>query len=118
MVGGPAAAEHGVQLLAGLQPSSEPVHRVGGDALGSVDGGGITEAGGCTDVVGGESDRVVAASVSYSQVGLLADLGDGPAVAVFDPVAESEAQPPVVGPGDDHVSDTGPVSVGQGHLGY
>ena len=59
------------------------MHGVGGDALGGVDGGGVAETGRLADIVGGESDRVVAASVSYSQVGLLADLGDGPAVAVL-----------------------------------
>jgi hypothetical protein len=82
-----------------------------------VDGGGVPETGRGTDVVGGQPDRVVAAGVPYGQVGLLADLGNGPAVAVFDPVCRSEAQPSVVGPGDDHVSDAGPVSVGQGHFG-
>ena len=46
VVGGPSAAEHGVELLAGFLPGSEPVHGVGGDALGGVDGGGIAEAGG------------------------------------------------------------------------
>jgi hypothetical protein len=92
------------------------VHRVGGDALGGVDGGGVAETGRGSDVVGGQSDRVVAAGVPYSQVGL-ADLDNGPSVAVFDPITGSEAQPPVVGSGDDHVSDTGPVSVGQCHLG-
>ena len=45
-----------------------------------------------------------------------ADLGDGPAVAVLDPVGGGEAQSAVVGAGDDHVSDAGLVSVGQAHL--
>jgi hypothetical protein len=93
------------------------VHGVGGDALGGVDGGGIAEAGGGTDVVGGQPDRDVAASVPNRQVALLADLGDGPAVAVFDPVGGGETESAVVGPGDDHVSDTGLVSVGQEHFG-
>ena len=48
---------------------------------------------------------------------LLADLGDGPAVAVFDPVGGGEPEPAVVRAGDDHISDTGPVPVGQRHLG-
>ena len=61
VVGCPAASEHGVQLLPGLLPGSKPVHGVGGDALGGVDGGGVAEARRSIDVVGGESDRVVAA---------------------------------------------------------
>jgi hypothetical protein len=42
-----------------------------------------------------------------------ADLGDGPAVAVLDPVGGGEAESAVVGAGDDHVADGGPVSVGE-----
>ena len=45
---------------------------------------------------------------------LLADSGDGPAVAVLDPVGGGQAEPSVVAAGDDHVSDTGPISVRQG----
>src|SRR5829696_4316357 len=44
-------------------------------------------------------------------------MGDGPAVAVFDPVGGGEAESPVACAGDDHISDTGPVAVGQGHFG-
>jgi hypothetical protein len=36
----------------------------------------------------------------------------------FDPVGGGEAESAVVAAGDDHVSDTGPVSVGQGQFGY
>ena len=117
VVGSPSSGEHGVQLLAGFLPSSEPVHRVGGDALGSVDGGGVAETGRLADIGGGEPDREVAAGVPYGQVALLADMGDGPAVPVLDPVGGGEAQSAVVAAGDDHISNTGPVSVGQRHLG-
>ena len=48
---------------------------------------------------------------------MFADVGDRPAVAVFDPVGGGEAESAVVAAGDDHVSDTGPVPVGQRHLG-
>ena len=41
----PAAADHRVQLLSGLLPGQQAVHGVGGDALGTVDGGGVTESG-------------------------------------------------------------------------
>jgi hypothetical protein len=51
------------------------------------------------------------AVVPNSQVAALADVRDGPAVAVFDPVIGSEAQSAVVAAGDDHIADTGLVSV-------
>ena len=47
---------------------------------------------------------------------LLVDAGDGPAVAVLDPVGGGEAESAVVGAGDDHVADTRPVSVPQTHF--
>ena len=48
---------------------------------------------------------------------LPADAGDGPPVAVLDPVGGGESESAVVGPGDDHISDTGLIAVGQTHLG-
>jgi hypothetical protein len=93
------------------------VHGVGGDALGGVDGGGVAETGRLADIVGGESDREVAAGVPYGQVTVFADLGDGPAGAVLHPVGGGEAESAVVAAGDDHITDTGPVPVGQRHLG-
>ena len=47
---------------------------------------------------------------------LPADVGDGPPVAVLDPVGGGESESSVVAPGDDHVSDTRPVSVPQTHF--
>ena len=94
------------------------MHGVGGDALGGVDGGGVAETGRGADVVGGQPDGEVAAVVSYGEAAVVAHCGDGPAVAVLDPVGGGEAESAVVAAGDDHVSDTGPVSVGQGHLGH
>ena len=47
------------------------MHRVGGDALGGVDGGGVAETGRGADVVGGQPDRVVAAVVSYGEADLV-----------------------------------------------
>jgi hypothetical protein len=75
------------------------VHRVGRDALGSVDGGGLAQSGRGLNVVRAESDGEVAAGVSRGQVAFFADLGDGPAVAVLDPVCGGEAQSAVVGTG-------------------
>ncbi len=46
-----------------------------------------------------------------------ADAGDGPPVAVLHPVGGGEAEAAVVAAGDDHISDTGLVPVGQTHLG-
>ena len=45
VVGVPAAGEHGVQLWSRFLPGHQAVHRVGGDALGAVDGGGVAESG-------------------------------------------------------------------------
>ena len=42
----------------------------------------------------------------HTQVTLLADVGDGSAVAVFDPVGGGEVESAVVAAGDDHISDT------------
>ena len=116
VVGVPAAGEHGVQLLPGLLPGQQAVHGVGGDALGGVDGGGVAETGRGADVVGGQPDGEVAAVVPDREVTAPADVGDGPPVAVLDPVGGGEAESAVVAAGDDHISDTGPVSVGQRHL--
>ena len=85
--------------------------------MGGVDGGGVAESGRGLNVVGGESDGEVAAVVPDCEVAAPADAGDGPAVAVFDPVGGGESEAAVVAAGDDHVSDAGPVPVGQGHLG-
>ena len=91
------------------------MHGVGGDALGGVDGAGITETGGVLDVFGGQPHREPAAVMSDFEVALLADSGDGPAVAVFDPVGGGQAESPVVTAGDDHIPGAGLVPVGQPH---
>jgi hypothetical protein len=111
VVGRSPAGKHRIQLLPGLLPGSEPVHRVGGDALGGVDSGGIAEAGGAADIVGGQPDCAVIAVVSHGQVAAFADVGDSPTVAVFDPVSGGKAESAVVAAGDDHIADTGLVSV-------
>ena len=116
VVGVPAAGEHGVQLLPGFLAGQEAVDGVGGDALRSVNGGGVAESGRGLNVVGGKSDGEVAAGVPHGQVALFSDVRDCPAVPVFDPVRGGEAESAVVVAGDDHISDTGPVSVGQRHL--
>ena len=117
VVGLPAAGEHRVQLLPGLLPGQQAVHRVGGDALGRMDGGGIAKTGRGTYIVDRQPDGQVAAGVSDGQVTVFGDVSDGPAVAVFDPVGGGESESAVVAAGDDHISDTGPVPVGQTHLG-
>ena len=49
------------------------------------------------------------------EVAFLVDAGDGPAVAVFNPVGGGEAESAVVAAGDDHISDAGLIAVGQPH---
>src|SRR5829696_2113918 len=110
----PAAGEHGVQLLSEFLPGQQAVHGVGGDALGGVDGGGVAESGRGLNVVGWEPDSQLAAVVLDGEVTAPADAGDDPPVAVFDPVGGGESESAVVAAGDDHVSDAGPVPVGQG----
>ena len=68
------------------------------------------------DVVGWQADREVAAVVPDGQSAVFANVGDGPAVAVLDPVGGGESELSVVGAGDDHVSDARLVPVGQEHL--
>jgi len=113
MVGVPAAGEHRVQLLSGFLPGQQAVHGVGGDALGGMDGAGIAETGRGLNVVGGKSDGEVAARVPHGQVALFADAGDSPTVAILNPISGGETEPAVVAAGDDQISDTGPVPVGQ-----
>jgi hypothetical protein len=91
MVGDPPSGEHGVQLLPCLLSSYEAVHGVGGDALGGVDGGGVAESGRGLNVVGGEPFGEAAAGVPDGQSTSSADVGDGPAVTVLDPVGGAEA---------------------------
>ena len=86
--------------------------------MGGVDGGGVAESGRGLNVVGGESDGEVAAVVPDREVTAPTDASDGPPVAVLNPVGRGESESAVVGAGDDHVSDTGPVAVGQGHFEY
>ena len=116
VVGGPAAGEHGVQLLPGLQPGDQAVHGVGGDTLGGMDGGGVAETGRGLDVAGRQPDGAVAGGVPRGQVALLTDMGDGPPVTVLDPVGGREAESTIVGAADDHVADTALVPIRQAHL--
>jgi hypothetical protein len=83
VVGVPAAGEHGVQLLSGFLPGQQAVHGVGGDTLGSVNGGGIAETGRGAHIVERQPDGEVATVVADRQVTAPADTGDGPPVAVF-----------------------------------
>ncbi len=96
-------------------PVSEAVHGVGGDALGGVDGAGIAETGRGAQIVERQPDGQVAAVVPDREVTAPADAGDGPPVAVFDPVGGGESESAVVAAGDDHVSDARLIAVGQTH---
>ena len=116
MIRGPAAGEHRIQLLAGFPSGDQAVQGVGGDALGGVDGGGVTQPGGGLNVVDGEPCGEVAAVVSNDQIALAAYSSDGPAVTVLHPVVGREPESAVVGAGDDHIADTGLVSIRQAHF--
>jgi hypothetical protein len=79
--------------------------------LGAVDGSGIAQPGRGADVVGWQPDGAVTSVVSHGQVAAFADMSDSPTVAIFDPVGWREVESAVVGAGDDHIADTGLVSI-------
>src|SRR4029453_2944039 len=81
-----------------------------------MDGSGIAQTGRGTDVAGGQPQGAVAAGMPHSQVTLFGDVGDDPPVAVLNPIGGAQSEPSVVGAGDDHISDTGLIAVGQTHL--
>ena len=114
VVGVPAAGEHRVQLLAGFGAGGDAVQDVGGDALGAVDGARVAEFDGLGDVAGGQDHGLPVGLVDRAEVAVGGDAGDGPAVAVADPVGARGAQPTVVQAGDDHVADRGVAAVGEG----
>ena len=68
------------------------------------------------DVIRGEPALELAAAVPDGETTAAVDVGDGPAVAVLDPVGGRESEAPIVCPGDDHVTDTRLVSVPQTHF--
>ena len=116
VVRGPAAGQHGVELLPGLLTGGEAVHGVDGESLRGVHGGGVAELGGGLYVSGGESDAVPVAQVLDVKIAAGGDREHGPAVTVFDPVGRCQSQLPVVAAGDDQFTDTGPIPVSQRHI--
>jgi hypothetical protein len=86
MVGVPAARQHGVQLLSRLLPGQQAVHGVGRDALRRMDGGGVTETGRGAHIVKRQPDSQQAVSVPDGETTTVVEVGDGPPVAVLDPV--------------------------------
>ena len=52
VVGRPSAGEHGVQLLTGFLTGDQAVHGVGGDALGGVGGGRVSQLDRLAYVIG------------------------------------------------------------------
>src|SRR5829696_5291316 len=87
VVRGASAADHGVELFAGHQLVNEAVGGVGGDALGGVDSGGVAELDRLPHVTGGQGDRLPRAAMNCPRAAIGGEGGDGPAVAVADPVA-------------------------------
>ena len=94
VVGGAAAGECDVELLAVEPVGADDVAGVGGDALGGVDGARVAEGGVGGDVVGGQAapcgfagSRSARRSASRRVHG-----ADRPAVTVLHPAATFEAQ--------------------------
>ena len=116
VVGGAAAAHHGVELLPGFLTGHDAVHGVRGDTLGFVHGAGVTELHRGLDIVGGQGDGAAVLYVAHPHTTTTGQVEDGPPVTVFHPVGCSDTKSAVVGPGDDQVADAGPVAVGQLNL--
>jgi hypothetical protein len=92
------------------------VHGVHRESLGSVHRGGVAELGGGLNVGGRQPCLAPVAKVLNVKIAVTAYGLYGPAVTVFDPVGRCEAQLTVVAASDDHVADTGPITIGQRHL--
>ena len=88
------------------------MHGVGGDALGRLNGGGVAETGRGAHIVNRQPDSQLTAVVPDREVTATADAGDGPPVAVLDPIGGGEAEAAVVAAGDDHISDARLIAVG------
>jgi hypothetical protein len=116
VVGVPAAGEHGVQLLPGLLPGHQAMHGVGGDALRTVNSGGVAQTGRLPHIVTRQPDGQLAAGVPDRELTAAVDMGDHPAFPVLDPVGGRKSESSVVHAGDDHITDTRPVSIPQTHL--
>jgi hypothetical protein len=86
VVGVPAAGEGDVEQLPGLRAGQDSVAGVDGLALGRVDGAGIAELDVLGDVVGGQGDAPAGLCVPDVECAVGTDRGDGPAIAVGDPV--------------------------------
>src|SRR5215211_4308787 len=81
-----------------------------------MDGGGVAETGRGAHILDRQPDSQLTAVVPDGEVTISADAGDGPPVAILDPVGGGESESAVVAAGDDHIPDTGLVPVSQVHL--
>src|SRR5215211_4677756 len=80
-----------------------------------MDGGGVAETGRGAHIVNWQPGGEVAAFVPDCEVTAPADAGDGPPIAVLNPIGRGESEPAVVPAGDDHISGTGLIAVRQPH---
>ena len=101
VVGVPAAGERDVEQLPGFAAGQDGVAGVDGLALGGVDGAGVAELDVLGDVVGGQGDAPAGLRVPDVECAVGTDRGDGPAVAVGDPVGGRQREATVVAAGDD-----------------
>jgi hypothetical protein len=80
-----------------------------------MDGAGIAQTSRGAHIIERQPDGEVAAVVPDREVTAPADTGDGPPVAVLNPIGGGESESAVVAAGDDHISDTRLIAVGQPH---
>ena len=76
-----------------------------------MNGGRIAKTGRLLHILIRQPNGQVAAVVPDGEPTAVGDVGDGSAVAVLDPVSGGESEASVIGAGDDHIADTGLVSV-------
>ena len=98
-----AAGDADVQRLARLLAGRDEVGRVGGHALGAVDGGGVSELDVLGDVVSGQLDGASEFHVPRDEGAACENSLDPPAVAVLDPVAARDHESAAVAASDDDV---------------
>jgi hypothetical protein len=64
------------------------------------------------NVLGGQAGGEVAADVPNSQIPVVAEVRNGPPVAVLHPIRRGEAEPAVVVAGDDHIAHARLIPIG------
>jgi hypothetical protein len=111
-----SAGEPDVEQTSVLLAGGDDVRGVSGHALSSVHRAGVSELDMLADVTGRQDGSPPRSGVGGVEHAVGLGSGDGPAVAVGDPVGGGGSQAPVVVPGDDAVADRGRRAVDECYL--